>query len=58
MPEAAMRQQSRLPFRQDNIRLSGQILHMEAEAETGGVEHLPDRHLRLRILATIPAHFP
>jgi len=51
-----MNKNHRLPFRQDNIRLAIQILYIQTKPETGGVEHLPDRDFRLRILTTNPAH--
>jgi hypothetical protein len=58
MPETTMNKYHCLPFRQDNIRFSGQILHMQTKPETGGMQHLPDRDFRLRILTTNPAHIP
>lgn len=58
MPEAAVDKNHRPPFRQDNIRLSRQILHIQTKPETGGVQHLPDRDLRRPILTVNPAHIP
>jgi hypothetical protein len=58
MTETAMDKYYRLPFRQDNMWLSGQIFHMEPETESSGMKHFSNRHLGFRILTTNPAHIP
>jgi len=58
VPETTTHKNYRLPLLQNDIRLAGQIPHMQTEAEPCGMKHLPDRNFRFRILATNPAHVP
>jgi hypothetical protein len=58
VPKTAVDKNNRLPFRQENIRLTQQISHMQPIPETCSVQHLPDCDFRLRVFATDPAHIP
>lgn len=47
-----------LLFRQDDVRLAGQVLDVFAEAISGAVEHGADEDFGFRVLSFDPAHVP
>jgi hypothetical protein len=58
MPETAMYKDCCLPFGKDNIRLTGQLFHMEPETEASRMKRFPYGKFRFRVLTTNPAHVP
>jgi len=58
VPEASMNEDDGFVFRQDDVGFSGEIFHMQSEPVSGPVQHGPDDHFRLGVLASDPAHIP
>lgn len=58
VPEAAMHQHDRSPFRQDDVRPSRQPLVVKAKAEPGSMKRLPNDHFRLRVAPPYGGHHP
>jgi hypothetical protein len=56
MPEAPVNEDHAPVFRQDNIRLSGQLRHLEAKAKSELVKLLPNRHFDARVSPSDARH--
>lgn len=56
MPEAAVHEYDRIVPRQNDVRLTGKILAMEAEAVAQRVEEGSDANLRLGVLPSYRSH--
>ena len=49
MPEAAMHEDYRAVFRQNNVRLAGQVLSMKPVSVAERMKQRPDPHFRFRV---------
>jgi hypothetical protein len=56
MPEAAMHEDDRLPFRQYYIRIARQVLPLDAETQPEAVQYPPNGHFRWGVLAADSPH--
>ena len=56
MPEATVQEDHRPGFRKNQIRRTGQFLHMQAVPEAASMETAPQDKLRLRVPISNPAH--
>jgi hypothetical protein len=58
MPEAAVDEDHGFVFRENNIRLSWKVLHMQTEPIPHPMQEAAHDEFRARVLATNPAHVP
>jgi hypothetical protein len=58
VPEAPVDEDDRPVFREDDIRVAGQVFAMQAEAIPQPVQQAPDDEFRLRVPAADTRHVP